>query len=561
MPAQTEIDQYHLRLRRELHLIDLVMMALGSIIGAGWLFAAAEAAQMAGPASIVSWLIGGLAMLCISLVYAELGSMIPEAGATIRYPHYSHGVLVGFTVGWAQWIAYAAVPVAESTAVVDFTAPHFPVLAASSALQVVVKLALVGLFIIINLFAVKVFSRVNVGFTFLKLLLPPITIVAVFEAAHHFGNFTSHGFAPAGVAGILHATAAAGVVFAYAGFRAPVEMAGEAKNPRRDIPIALFVAIGFSIVVYELLQGVFVAALPSHVLAHGWASLNLVAASPFVGLATLIGVMWLGKLLTVGSAFSPAVTGNIYTGTSSRLLYAMSRNRYLPPVLGKLHHRTRAPFVAVFVSSVIGMLFLPFQALIGVITAASVLTYVTGPTASAVIRRRSDRGANSFHLPGFHVIGPVAFVVGSLLIYWTGWNTDWKVLVLVLVGVVLFVILSRYVWAGRTHTLTKADFRSGWWFIAYLVALLGLSLIGSGQFGSPLDHHRGILHFPSDIVVVSVVSLCFYYLGVRSGLHPDEIPFEDLDLAEGPETDTARVEESSGEVPGVPGVPGAPVTA
>ena len=85
--------------RRELSLLDLTMASMGAVIGSGWLFGSLHAANRAGPSALFSWVIGGIAVMLIGLVYAELGAMAPEAGGIVRYPQYSHGSLVSFLMG------------------------------------------------------------------------------------------------------------------------------------------------------------------------------------------------------------------------------------------------------------------------------------------------------------------------------------------------------------------------------------------------------------------------------------------------------------------------------
>src|SRR3954453_18628655 len=91
------------KLRRDVGLVGLVLASLSSIIGAGWLFAAQYAASLAGPAAIISWLIGGAAMSLLALTHAELGGMYPVAGGTVRFPHYAFGSVIGFTSGWVAF--------------------------------------------------------------------------------------------------------------------------------------------------------------------------------------------------------------------------------------------------------------------------------------------------------------------------------------------------------------------------------------------------------------------------------------------------------------------------
>jgi len=87
-------------MRRDVGLLGLMFVSVGSIIGSGWLFGALYASQQAGPAALVSWGIGALFMLTLALIHAELGGAFPVAGGTARFPHYSHGSMVGYTSGW-----------------------------------------------------------------------------------------------------------------------------------------------------------------------------------------------------------------------------------------------------------------------------------------------------------------------------------------------------------------------------------------------------------------------------------------------------------------------------
>src|SRR4051794_41752591 len=86
-------------LRRDVGLVGLLFASLGSIIGAGWLFGALYASQLAGPAAIISWVLGGGAVMLLALTHAELGAMYPVSGGSARFPHFAFGSLVGFTGG------------------------------------------------------------------------------------------------------------------------------------------------------------------------------------------------------------------------------------------------------------------------------------------------------------------------------------------------------------------------------------------------------------------------------------------------------------------------------
>src|SRR5215471_7603900 len=92
------------RLQRSVGFYGLMFVSLGSIIGSGWLLGALNAAQVAGPASVLSWVLAAFMLSLLALTYAELGATYPVAGGAARFPYYSHGPIVGFTAGWASWL-------------------------------------------------------------------------------------------------------------------------------------------------------------------------------------------------------------------------------------------------------------------------------------------------------------------------------------------------------------------------------------------------------------------------------------------------------------------------
>src|SRR5919199_4424459 len=114
------------RLRREVSPLGLMFVSLGSIIGSGWLFGALYASQIAGPAALIAWVGGGLVMMLLALVHAELGSMYPVAGGSARYPHFSFGSIVGFAIGWIVWVGAVTVAPIEVEAALQYCTHHFP---------------------------------------------------------------------------------------------------------------------------------------------------------------------------------------------------------------------------------------------------------------------------------------------------------------------------------------------------------------------------------------------------------------------------------------------------
>ena len=518
-------------LKKEMSRLDLTMAGLGAIIGSGWLFGVLYAANDAGPAAIVSWLIGGAAVALIGLVYAELSGMLPEAGGIARYPHFTHGSLTGFMMGWAAFIAYATVPAIEAEAVVQYAEHYIPSFASSTLARFVAEAVLLVIFFLINYYGVKAFAKTNTVVTSIKFIMPTLTVLVFLFVAPHWSNLSYHatsasipgGFAPFGVTGILKAVALSGVVFAFLGFRQAVDLAGEARNPQRDAPRAIITAIAIAIVLYALLQVVFIIGVPVADLSKGWAALNF--SGPFAQVASALGLGWLATLLYADAVLSPAGTGNVYLASTARVVYALANNKYLHPVFRKLNPRSSVPFLGLIATLIVGVLaLLPFptwQSLVGVISAATVFTYMIGPISASVLRKTHDDAHRPFRLGGLSVISPLAFVMGTLIIYWTGWNIDWKLVVAILVGTVIYAIA-----ASRSGTsLQKVDgasMKSAAWLVLYLVFLLAMTYFGSSAFGAPYNHGKGLIEYPLDLVVVAVAGFIFFYAGVASGRRTEE---------------------------------------
>lgn len=508
-------------LKREMSLLDLTMASLGGIIGSGWLFGSLYAAQIAGPSAIIAWILGGLAVLLIGLVYAELGGMLPESGSIARYPHYTHGHLTSFIMGWAAWIAYASVPAIEAEAVMQYAAHWAPGLynASTSLLTgagLLVAALLMLAFFLINYFGVRLFAKVNTFITILKFIMPSLTILVFLFSGLHWINLGHYqgGFMPGGTSGILVALATSGVIFSFLGFRQAVDMAGESRNPQRDVPRALIISILIGIALYVLLQLVFVAAIPGSALAKGWASLSYTA--PFAQVAASLNLGFFVTLLYADAVLSPAGTGNVYMASTTRVLYALAKNGYFPRGLAKVDPRTGIPAGSLIVAFVLGLVFLlPFpswQSLVGLVSSATVFTYIIGPVSLAVLRRTAPDAHRPFKLSGSGWIAPAAFVIGTLIVYFTGWHTDSKLLLAILVGIVLYLIFG-YVTPEAIQKPDAASVKSGLWLVVFLVAMLGVSFLGSSKLGGL----KNAIPYPLDIIVVIVIGLVFFYWGVASG--------------------------------------------
>jgi amino acid transporter len=504
--------------RRSIGPVALFMTGLGSIVGSGWLFGAWKAAKVAGPAAILAWLIGALIILSIAASYMELGAMFPESGGMVRYAQYTHGSLAGFIAGWANWIAVVSVVPVEAQASAQYMASwkwHWaqqmydghelkPTGLAVSAVLVVI-------YFLINYWTVKAFSHANSFITVLKFAIPAVTVGALIATGFHTGNFHQHGgFAPNGMSAVLTAVSTSGIVFAFNGFQSPVNMAGEARDPNRNVPIAVVGSVIAAAVIYAALQIAFIGAVPVHDLLGGWGSVNF--HSPFADLALALNLNWLAIVLYGDAFVSPSGTGMTYTATTARMIQGMSDNGYFPKVFGKLHPRYGVPRPAMWLNLAVAFVFLfmfrGWGTLSSVIGVATVISFVTGPVCVMVLRRTAPDLPRPLRLKGLGLLGPVSFILASEALYWSRWPLTGQVILIVAIG---FPIYLYYQGKAR-FTGFRQQLRSGIWLPAYLVCMAALSAVGSTTFGG-----RGMLPYGWDMVVVAVCALAFYAWGVRSG--------------------------------------------
>ena len=220
-----------------------------------------------------------------------------------------------------------------------------------------------------------------------------MTIVVLFFTHFDTSNFTSHGFAPYGPRGVLEAVSLGGAVFSLVGFEQAVQLGGESRNPQRDIPRAVIGSMVIGATIYLLLQIVFIGALPHSALAHGWHHVTFQGIfGPFAGLAKGLGLAWLAYILYADAIIAPIGTGLVYTTTTSRLTYGMSKNGQVPALFEKTTARSQVPVFGLIFAFLMGLLlFLPFpgwQSLVGFITSATVLMYAGAPLALGAMRRQ-----------------------------------------------------------------------------------------------------------------------------------------------------------------------------
>ncbi len=535
-------------LQRSIGFYGLMFVSLGSIIGSGWLLGALGAAQAAGPASLISWVLAGAMLAVLALIHAELGAAYPVAGGTARFPYFAFGTLAGFTAGWAAWLQAVTIAPIEVEASIQYLSnttwakDHLVMLHGNGTLNPTglgVATVLMLLFTTINLAGAKLLSESNSIMVIWKTAIPLLTVVVLLAITFHGSNFTAGGgFAPYGAHGIF-AALPAGVVFALQGFEQAIQMGGEARNPQRDISRAVITAMLIGTAIYILLEIAFIGGLDPANLTKGWANpVTKGDFGPYATIATAAGAGWLATLLYVDAFISPAGTGLVYVGTSARLSYAIGEEEVLPDALTKVSSKG-VPIYSILLAAVIGELcFLPFpswQSLVGLVTSATAIMYAFAPVSLAALQARDGERERPYRLPFPTVLAPIGFVSANLIVYWGGFEATWKIFTAILVGRLLFEVRLR-----RAHDVRRADidWRAASWIWPWLV---GMTIIGLlGRYGKGSHSTFGDWW---DLAVVIAFSLGIFYYAVSLAMTTEQVHAavqgEERAIAEAPEIVTA----------------------
>lgn len=517
-----------MQFQRAISPIGLLLAGVGSVIGSGWLFGPLYAAQYAGPAATLSWFIGGLLMIIVALTFAELGTAFPVSGGMIQFARLSYGPLMSFMIGWMVWISSVAVAPVETLAIVQYVANyvsglviishHIPVLTPKGMLLAAIVMSFMC---ILNYYGAKFFSRSNSIITAFKLIVPILTICLLLVSSFHTSNFQStttvaSGFFVYGWHGVLASLPLGGVIYSFIGSNTVLQLAGETKNPQYSIPLALIGTMIFCILLYTCLQVAFVAAISPTALSSGWQALHFSGdIGPFAGLMTAVGLGWFVYFIYVDALISPFGTGYVFTASTARIGYGLSDIGFFPAALKKLN-RKGVPVRSMLINYGVGLLlFLPFpgwQKLATFIISCFIVSYIIGPLTIIGLRQKYPHITRPFHLPGATWIAPLAFYICNLLIYWTGWETVSKILVIIALGMIYFLFTAYRANAKPLQALMQSS-----WLIVYLFVLGLISY--SGSFGGGCN----AIPFGVDFIIIAIMSYVVYYFANRAILFNEPV--------------------------------------
>lgn len=391
------------RLRRELGLREAVALGIGGTVGGGIYVLVGAAAGRAGPAALLAFALAFLAALLIALPYAELACRYPLAGGGYAFARAVLGPRWGFLMGWGYWGAYVFVSGYVTLGFGGYLA------AVTGVPPVVGALGLVAACLGLNLLGVRVSGRaqaVVVGVALLGLAGFALWGLPSVQAAR-FEPFLPHGPQSVLAASLL-------AFLAFGGFDMVAAAGEEIDRPERNLPRAILLTLACVLGLYLLVCFVAVGVLPGETLGASSASLAD-AADRFGGAGAR-------RLVVLTALLTTAATANAVLVVTSRIAFAMARDRLLPHALAAVGERTATPGA----SLVANALLLGLVALTGSVAFAAAaggflyVAHFVPPLAALVVLRRRGQGTPAFATPLPGAVLPMAFAACAVLLAGSG---------------------------------------------------------------------------------------------------------------------------------------------
>jgi APA family basic amino acid/polyamine antiporter len=470
------------QLRRALNATHLTLLGIGGIIGTGiFVLTGTAAANHAGPALPLSFIVAGLGCTFAGLCYAEFSAMIPVSGSAYSYSYATLGEGIAWFIGWnlvleylfavatvsVGWSGYAMslldqlhlhIPAAISNAPLDqgVDAVHWVRTGALINLPAILIVAAIATICYIGIRQSALFNSVIVAIK--------VTVVVLFIVfgVSYINTANWHPFVPPnsgerGVFGWSGVMAASGVIFfAYIGFDAVSTAAQETKNPQRDMPIGILTSLVICTILYVIVSAVLTGMV-------NYKELD-VAAPVALALDKYPGLHWLGIPVKLGAVCGMTSVMLVMTIAQARIFFAMARDGLLPPFFGRVHPRFRTPSTGTIVTgtaaAVVGGLF-PVKILGELVAIGTLAAFVTVCIGILVLRQTRPDLPRPFRTPWpwFTCIAG-ALVCGAMMVS-LGPETWARLVIWTAIGVLIYIFYGyRHSCVGKAANGTAATPRT-----------------------------------------------------------------------------------------------------
>jgi APA family basic amino acid/polyamine antiporter len=449
-------------LKRALGPLNLTLLGVGAIIGTGiFVLTGTVAAQNAGPAVILSFVLAGIASILAALCYSEFASLVPMAGSAYTYGYATLGEFVAWIIGWDLVLEYAlsatTVAIGWSGYVVSFLNDlgiHIPAhwqaargtvvtLADGTTTTAILNLPAVFIIAVVTtllVVGIKESASVNNVIVFIKVA---VVLLFIVMAAPHVNPDNWHPFIPANTGSRVHfgfsgvVAGAAIVFFAYIGFDAVSTAAQEAKNPQRDMPIGIIGSLIVCTVLYIVVSAIATGVVPYALLD---VPAPIAKVADHVGLGVLSSLIKLGAIAGLSSVILVQLLGQ------SRVFYSMSRDGLLPPFVRRIHPRFRTPYITSVVTGLavaIPAAILPVRDAAKLVSIGTLLAFLIVCSGVLVLRIREPNLPRPFKTPFVWFVAPAGALSAAYLMFYLDIETWLRLLLWLAIGLAIYFLYSR----------------------------------------------------------------------------------------------------------------------
>ncbi|KNH22606.1 amino acid permease [Priestia megaterium] len=410
----SETNSKGVKLKKDLGAFDLTMLGIGAIIGTGiFVLTGVAAAEHAGPALVISFIMSGLACVFAALCYAEFASTVPVSGSAYTYSYATFGELIAWILGWDLILEYGL----ASSAVASGWSGYFQGLLAGFGIHFPKALtsaynpangtyidipAIMIVFLITLLLTqgVKKSSRFNAIMVIIKLAVV-LLFIGVGVSYVKPENWTP--FMPFGFSGV--ATGAATVFFAYIGFDAVATAAEEVRKPQRDMPIGIIASLAICTVLYIVVSLILTGIVP-------YTELNV--KNPVAFALSYINQDWVAGFISLGAIVGITTVLLVMMYGQTRLFYAISRDGLLPKPFSKISEKKQTPVVNTWITCLLVSIFsglVPLGRLAELTNIGTLFAFMTVSIGILYLRKSKQTSESAgFRVPFVPVIPILAFV-------------------------------------------------------------------------------------------------------------------------------------------------------
>ena len=327
-------------LKRDVGLFGVIAIAAGSVIGAGPMVLAGGASALCGPAVWLAYLVIGVPLIIVAISYAAVGSAMPMEGGTYYYPSRVYSPFIGFLSGWTRWLAYITPVAITAIAFSDHTHTLVPAIPTT-----VLMLSFIAFFYILNVLGIKISSRAQ---TVMFVLLVTGLLTFGLKGLTSIKPEYMTPMQPFGFSGTIHAAAL--LFFAYVGFTCAAEIGDEVKDPGRNVPLGMVIAIVICFILYILMS----------ISASGnllWSE-QAISSTPIYDAAKIVLPVGGATIFLFVVMMALSTSQNAFQIASSRMALTLGRDRAIPEAFGSLNKRFGTPVYALTATVVVALIFI-----------------------------------------------------------------------------------------------------------------------------------------------------------------------------------------------------------